>query len=387
MLDSLRSTLWARKLYRRRWFMALKNYAKFILPRTLESYPQVDDRDQLDSAEKVLITWPEHCPKPRVGLMCDQRNYPYWTKFERFLKNNQIPFDYYEAHRSNWLAAAGQFDIILWVPEWSIFYVLEEMRRKAYILEKFCGKVCFPSFDTLMWEEDKLTQYELLRMNNFPLVETFISHDLREILKKLSQLEYPLVAKSSIGAGSMTVELVKDSRQAERITKTIFSRVGRMTFLPYFRQKNYVYFQKFQPNEGYDLRVIVVGNIVMGYYRDVPKGEFRASGMETLRWEAIPEDAIKLGREVARKFGEVVMAVDMLRDSRDRKLYITELGAAYYIDFPGDLIVDGVKGIYVFNSLGEYNFQPGVYWTQELILREFFEKKWFKRSIRSKNVL
>ena len=359
--------------------MAVRNYAKLILSQSPQRYPHVDDRDQLEMAEKVLIAWPKHCPKPRVGLVRDRREYPYWTKFERFLKNNQIPFDYYEAHRSNWLAAAGQFDVILWVPEEAVVYFMEEIRRKTYILEKFCGKVCFPSFDTLMWYEDKLTQYELLRMNHFPVVETFISHDLAEILKKLSQLEYPLVVKSSIGAGSMTVELAKDSRQAERISKTIFSRVGRMTCWPYLRQKDYVYFQKYQPNEGYDLRVIVVGNMVAGYYRDVPKGEFRASGMHTERWEAIPEDAIRLGRKVAKKFDAIAMAVDMLRDPRDSKFYITELGAAFTIDTLSDLIVDGVKGIYVFDSSDEYSFQPGNYWTNELILREFFEKKWFSR--------
>jgi hypothetical protein len=125
--------------------------------------------------------------------------------------------------------------------------------------------------------------------------------------------------------------------------------------------------------------VIVVGNIVAGYYRDVPKGEFRASGMHTQRLEALPEDAMTLAREVARRFDEVVMAVDMLRGCKDGKLYITELAASYEIDLPFDLAVDGVKGIYVFNSLGECTFQPGKYWTNELTLREFFQKRWLPR--------
>lgn len=375
MLKNIKSSLLIRKLYRTRWFWTIRNGVKNLVQRDPVSYPIMDDRDELDATEKVLLVWPEHYPKPKVGLVCDRREYPYWTKFERFLKDNQISFDYYEVHKSNWLASARQFDIILWAPEESTNYVLEEGRRKTYILEKFCNKVCFPSFDTLMWNEDKLTQYELLRMNNFPVVETFISHDLNETLKKLPQLEYPLVAKSSTGAGSAGVELVKYRRQAERISKTIFSGVGRTTFWPYFRQKNYVYFQKFQPNEGYDLRIIVVGDIVMGYYRDVPKGEFRASGMNIVRYEALPEDAMKLGRNVAKKFDEVVMAVDMLRDPKDGKLCITELSA-----MPTMIIDDLVlAGIYIFNSLDEYSFQPCNYLAHELVLKEFFVKKWFSR--------
>lgn len=378
-IADLRSTLWVRKLYRQRWLMAIRNYAKYVFPRVPQRFPEVDDRGQLDLAEKVIMTWPENCPKPRVGLVRDRQEYPYWTKFERFLINNQIPFEYYEAHLSNWLEKAGQFDVILWITEWAEPHCLDEVRRKTYILEKLCGKVCFPSFYTHMWNEDKLTQYELLRLNNLPVVETFISHDLAEILQRSPQLEYPLVAKSSTGAGSMAVELVKDSQQAEKISKTIFSTVGRTTFLPYFRQKDYVYFQKFQPNEGYDLRIIVVGDIIIGYYRDVPKGEFRASGMHNERFEALPEDAMKLAREVARKLDEVVIAVDMLRDPRDGKLYITEMAATSCFDILGDLKIDGVNGIYVFNPSGEYRFQPGNYWSPELILREFFGKKWFPK--------
>lgn len=377
MLDSLRSTLGVRKVYRRRWFIVLRNYVKLIVPSLPQRYSQVDDRSQLDGAEKVLITWPKHRPKPRVGLMRDRGELPYWTKFERFLRNNQIPFDYYEAHQSNWMAAAGQFDVLLWVPEEAVPYCVEEIRRKMYILENFCGKSCFPSFDTLMWHEDKLTQYELLRMNGFPVVETFISHNLEEVLATLPRLEYPLVAKSSTGAGSMAVELVKDRWQAERISKAIFSSNGRATFWPYFRQKDCVYFQKFQPNSGYDLRVIAVGNKVFGYYRDVPHGEFRASGMGLVRKEAIPADALQLAWQLARKFDWIMVAVDMLRDPAG-KLHITELSAFIEVGTAVQLEVDGVPGVYVFDSSGAYHFEPGKFWIQELTLKEFLER-WLRK--------
>ena len=374
MVDGFRSTLWVRMLFRRRWFIVVRNYIKLFFPRAPQLYPMVDDRDQLDNAEKVVISWPEHYPKPKVGLVRDRREYPYWTKFERFLRNNQIPFDYYEVHQSNWVKAAGQYDVILWAPGESTNYVLQETRRKTYILEKFCGKACFPSLDALMWNEDKLTQYELLRMNNFPVIETFISQDLDEILKKLPQLEYPLVAKTAAGAGSVGVELVKDSRQAERISKAVFSAVGRETFWSYFRQKNYVYFQKFLPNEGYDLRVIAVGNRVFGYYRDVPQSEFRASGMGLVRKEALPADAVQLAMELIKKLDLVIASVDMLRDNTG-KLHIIEMSAFITVETPEQLHVNGLPGAYVFDSSGLHHFEPGKFWIQELALSEFF-KRW-----------
>jgi glutathione synthase/RimK-type ligase-like ATP-grasp enzyme len=330
-------------------------------------------------AEKVIMDWPVTCPKPSVGLVRDRREYPYWTKFERFLKNNEIPFRYYEVHRSDWMAESAQFDVILWATEEAAVYTVEESRRKTYSLEKISGKLCFPSLDTLMWNEDKIAQYDLLRIRGFPVIETFISHDLHEILDKTRRLEYPLVTKSSTGAGSMAVELVKDSRQAEAISKSVFSVGGRKTYWPYFRQKNYVYFQKYQINEGYDLRVIIVGDLALGYYRDAPKGDFRASGMNTVRFERLPEDAVTLARKVSKEFDEITMAVDMLRDPRDGNLYITELGAMPGIDLLCDLVVDGVMGYYYFDHLDTLKFQPGAFWTPELMLREFFRKKWIPR--------
>jgi glutathione synthase/RimK-type ligase-like ATP-grasp enzyme len=70
------------------------------------------------------------------------------------------------------------------------------------------------------------------------------------------------------------------------------------------------------PNAGYDLRVIAVGNKVFGYYRDVPQGEFRASGMGMVRKGILPEDAVHLAMQVIKKLDLVIAAVDMLRDSQ-----------------------------------------------------------------------
>ena len=383
MLKKLKGSLFARRLFRTRWFWTLRNSLRDLVPRKPADIPIVDDRpvssDGEYFAEKVVLDWPANCPKPNVGLVRDRREYPYWTKFEHFLENTEIPFRYYEVHRSDWLEEAARFDVILWAPEAATVYDVEESRRKTYILEKNCGKVCFPSFDTLMWNEDKIAQYHLLRLRGFPVIETFISHDLHEILDRTSRLEYPLVTKSSIGAGSMAVELVKDSWQAEAVARSIFSVGGRRTYWPYYRQKNYVYFQKYQVNEGYDLRVIMVGDIALGYYRDVPDGDFRASGMNTVRFGGLPEEAVFLARRVSAEFGEITMAVDMLRDPRDGKFYISELSAMPGIDLLCDLIVDGVRGFYYFDRFDKLRFEAGVYWTPELMLREFLKRKWLSR--------
>jgi glutathione synthase/RimK-type ligase-like ATP-grasp enzyme len=373
MIKDIKSILLVRRLYRTRWFWTIRNAVRDLIPRGPVSFPIMDDRQALDVAEQILLPWPNNCAKPRVGLVQDRKNPPYWTKYERFLRNNQIPYEYYDIHQSDWHSNSKQFDIIIWASEGGAPDI-EEQKRKTFALEKFCGKNCFPSFETLMWSDDKIYQYEWLKMFDFPVIETFISHSASEALAKIKLFDYPLVTKVPIGAGSLGVELVKNSREAKTIIRQAFSPVGRSIYWPYFRQKDYVYFQKFIPNASYDLRVIAVGNKVFGYYRDVPQGEFRASGMGMIRKGTLPEDAIHLAMQVIKRLDLEIAAVDMLRDS-DGNLHIIEMSPLIQVDTAGQLHVDEVPGAYVFNFSGTYTFEPGMFWIQELALKEFF-KRW-----------
>jgi glutathione synthase/RimK-type ligase-like ATP-grasp enzyme len=372
MIKNIKSSLFVRKLYRARWFWTIRNVIRDLIQKAPVSYAIMDDRHELDAAEQVLISWPIDRARPKIGLVQDRKNPPYWTKYERFLRNNQFPFEYYDIHRSDWLALSKQFDTIIWASEGTAPEI-EEFKRKIFTLEKYYRKTCFPSFETLMWNEDKIFQFEMLKMFDFPVIDTFISHNLPEALAKIQQFDYPLVTKVPVGAGSLGVELVKNVRQAENIVKQAFSAVGRQIYWPYFRQKDYIYFQKFMPNAGYDLRVIAVGNKVFGYYRDVPQGEFRASGMGLVRRDDIPEEAMQLAMQVIKKLDLVIAAVDMLRDSAG-KLHIIEMSAFIQVDTGIQLEVDGVPGAYVFESSGTHHFEPGMVWIQELALKEFFER-------------
>jgi glutathione synthase/RimK-type ligase-like ATP-grasp enzyme len=373
----MKSSIFIKKLNRTRWFWTFRNLIKTLVQKSPQDYTIHDDSAQLDSADLVLIPWPENQPKPKVGLVQDRMYPPYWTKYERFLKNNSFPFKHFDVHRSDWLSESKQFDVIIWGCE-GVSPDIEEHKRKTFILEKYCAKVCFPSFETLMWNEDKIFQYEWLRLFNFPVTETFISHSCAEVLDRIHQLDYPLVTKVHVGAGSLGVELVKNCREAQIIARQIFSPVGRSTYWPFYRQKGFVYFQKFQPNEGYDLRVIAVGDKVFGYYRDVPKDEFRASGMGLVRKGALPEDAVELAMQLIKKLDLVIASVDMLRDPAG-ELHIIEVSANITVETPGQLHVDGIPGAYLFDSSGKFHFEPCKLWIQELALKDFFSR-WIQES-------
>ena len=71
-------------------------------------------------------------------------------------------------------------------------------------------------------------------------------------------MEFPVISKIVPSSGSLGVELIRTPAEAKKLIRQAFSQNGRKIHIVYARQKNYIYFQKFIPNDGYDIRVIVV---------------------------------------------------------------------------------------------------------------------------------
>lgn len=367
------------QLNRNRTVWMTKNFLKRCLVRPPKP-TIVDDSDRLGDVERVELQWPDVIEKPFVGLVKDATAPPYWTRFRRFLETNGIRYEFYNPSSSDWLEKGKVFDAILWRPA-STAIALEEVRQKVYVLEKVLGKAVLPSFDAAMLYENKLLLYELLLHYRLPVVNAFVTYDREEALKECGNLSYPILSKVSNNAGSLGVEMVRSQSEAEAIVGEIFSWAGRPTREIGIFQKGYVYFQKFLPNTGFDLRVIVVDDMVFGYYRDVPKGDFRASGMGIYRKEGIPSEALDLARQVASVFRFPLCAVDLIESSETRSYHIIEVSPFFQVDTPEQLHVDGVSGAYHYvASSGRYTFLPGKYWVQELALRSFLREKFLRKN-------
>ena len=175
----------------------------------------------------------------------------------------------------------------------------------------------------------------------------------------------------------------KKMASAEPIARTIrFSSavhqiglLNRRTYWPYLAQKDYVYLQPLAPNAGYDLRVLVVGDYAFGVYRAVPKGEFRASGMHTAYYDALPAEAMLLARRVRDRLGVLMLALDMLVDERRERYSIIELSMFTQTPDPWYLRVDDVPGLYVFAG-DAFEFVSGHVLLQHLILEELLKQRW-----------
>jgi glutathione synthase/RimK-type ligase-like ATP-grasp enzyme len=329
----------------------------------------VDDRDQLDEAEIVTIDWPASVRKPYFGIVQDYGKYPIWSKYCRFLENNLFSYDLFDLHAHDWLEKSRKFDVIIGIVSNAI-YDLQEMRSKYYFLETFLGKKCYPSVNNALLYEDKSLEAYISQATGIPFVKTYVSHEKIDALHLVENIKYPFVSKMVPSSGSIGVELVNSQKKGFHIVREVFSRAGRKTHLLYYRQKNNVYFQEFIPNDGYDIRVIVVGNWVSGFYRKVLSGDFRASGMNLEEMRELPKEAMKVALKVNEIIKSPLLAVDMLHGF-DGKYHIIEFSPHYQMNTSAELRLNGIPGVYKFDADGTYHFEKGRYWLAELALREF----------------
>jgi glutathione synthase/RimK-type ligase-like ATP-grasp enzyme len=203
-------------------------------------------------------------------------------------------------------------------------------------------------------------QKYLLEAIKAPLVKTYIFYSKKEALEWASSTSYPKVFKLRTGAASSNVRLVRNYRQAKRLVKKAFStgfkKINRSAYLNdrlklfikdknyrnlwcivvqivrFFipnenekistREKGYIYFQDFIPDNKYDTRLFVIGNRCFGMRRFNRKNDFRASGSDLFSFnrDLIDYACIKQSFQLAKKLKTQSLALDLIKQDNDYKL-------------------------------------------------------------------
>jgi len=291
-----------------------------------------------------------------------------WLRYERFCKNNNIPYGFYDITKSDWMEQAVNYDVFICHTE-STPAFQEMMESKVYILEKFMGKYCFPNYHELWQYENKNRASFLYKLYALPTIPTLLTYNEEEANELIDKNGYPFITKTTIGAGSSGVTKIDSKSQALKQIKNIFSSKGLKSQYPYYRQKDYLYIQQFIDDATFDLRIILVGDMAFGYYRYPNKGDFRASGAGNIEKKAIPEDALRLAIDVRNKLNSRQMGVDLLYSEKTKQYYIIETSLFNQIDTPEQLVINGVPGYYDISNINNISFKEGKFWMQELVLR------------------
>ncbi|MGV8092861.1 MAG: RimK family alpha-L-glutamate ligase [Mangrovibacterium sp.] len=360
----LKSILKKTSFYKKR---AIKN-------GTIVAYSEIDSI--LDEAPPLLLK-KDIVRKPMVGIIrtksvnfVDGYVYPNasWLRYERFCKNNKIPYGFYDITKSSWIKEAKKYDIIICHTEATPSYQ-NMIESKIYILEKILGKYCFPSFHEVWQYEDKNRSNYLYQCYDLPIIPTYVTNNLSEAYDIINKIEYPFITKTTIGAGSTGIKMIASKRQAIQRIKKIFNN-GLKTQYSYQKQKDYIFIQKFIDDATFDLRIMLVGNKAFGYYRYPNKDDFRASGAGNTEKKAIPLDALLLAINIRNKLNSRQMGVDLLFSEKYNQYFIIETSLFNQIDTPVQLAIEGVAGYYDISDVNNIFFKEGKFWIQELVLKD-----------------
>lgn len=357
-----------------------KAYSKLRSKSSKDLMNQAQLEKHLEKADKVLLD--KTLPKDfHVGIVNINNSYEdlglvrerdYCPKYERFLKNNNISYGFYNPLLSNWIEEAKKFNLIVWHTS-SDPSTQEIAEGKIHLLEKM-GVTCFPSFNEVWSYENKIRANYLYELYGLPSIPTFISHSKEEALEYLNKTSFPIISKISTGSSSYGVDKIDSIDEGKKLVEQAFSYRGKKTYFKYLSQKDYVYFQDFIDDATYDLRVICIGDELLGYYRYPNKGDFRASGAGNYEKKAIPTEALDLAYKVREAFGATCLATDFVYSEKRNQFLIIESSIFIGVDTCEQLSIDGVPGKYIRKADGDYEFVTGRFWIQELALKYFIER-------------
>lgn len=228
------------------------------------------------------------------------------------------------------------------------------------------GMKVFPNFNTTWHFDDKVGQKYLFESFNSPFVQSFVFYSKNDAIDWINNTTFPKVFKLRGGSGSSNVKLVKTKYQAQKLVKKAFSNgfpqfdsinyfkerfnkwkngkesiaailrgLYRLFFQTeyskmYHREKGYVYFQEFIPNNSFDVRLVIVNDKAFALKRLVRKGDFRASGGGNIIYDKnqIDERCVKIAFEVNEKIKSQSIAYDFVFD-KDNNPLIVEISYGY----------------------------------------------------------
>lgn len=142
---------------------------------------------------------------------------------------------------------------------------------------------------------------------------------------------FPLVSKSRQGSNSNNVRLINNLAELQNEIDLIFFSVDGYPLHYDQYQKNYIYLQKFIPNNNYDKRVICLGRRFFYSLKRQNRDDIPfASGNKNIE----PHEDIKayeFCRQIAEKFDLSIAGFDLIYDHELNKYYMTEVTQAWPI--------------------------------------------------------
>ena len=283
--------------------------------------------------------------------------------WEDWLKEHNIPFEYVDCYRYDIISKLDKYSGLIW---WYENYAIADLLEAQNILDiaEKKGLAVYPNHNTAWHFDDKIAEMYAFQSVGAPIPKSWVFYDKEKCLSWANtKAKYPIVAKLRCGSGSNNVKLLKTASEAEAYIKRMFGKgfnpapslayktfskvqstrdwktfVNRAKRIPDFLwtrrfakqlpvEKGYCYFQEFIPNEGYDIKIAVVGDKLSYFLRNIRKGDFRASGSGDFYYNntMIKEQIIKTAFETKDALKMQCIGFDYVVDNRTGEGKIIEM--------------------------------------------------------------
>lgn len=237
----------------------------------------------------------------------------WFNTWENYCIDNQIEYSVINPFKKNIIDKLKNFDVVLW--HFSGYFLKDILfARDILYSAKKMGLKVFPDFDDCWHFDDKIAETYLLQSVNAPIPTSLMYYSLDDLKDDIEDIRMPIIAKLRNGSGSHNVKLIKDKKELLKYSYRMFSKgfssspsliykttsnvkssksfkvlINRAKRIPEFlkiltsanefpNEKGYVYLQEYIPNNGYDLKIVVVGDKLSFIGRNIRVGDFRASG-------------------------------------------------------------------------------------------------------------
>jgi glutathione synthase/RimK-type ligase-like ATP-grasp enzyme len=287
----------------------------------------------------------------------------YWIAY---CKAQNIPYKEVNCYDNDIIEQLNDCYALMWHHSHGNYKDVLFAKQLLFSLEQ-AGKKVFPDFNTGWHFDDKVGQKYLLESIGAPLVSSYVFYSKEEALNWAKRCTFPKVFKLRGGAGASNVKLIKTKKEANRIISKAFNKGFRhcdylglacdswkklwkrratsrdvikylaLYFLPskfgvnfFNREKGYVYFQDFIPNNEYDIRVIVIKDKAFAIKRMVREDDFRASGSGNILYEKenFDDRTIALAFTMAENLRTQCIAFDFIYGV-DGKAYVVEMSYGF----------------------------------------------------------
>lgn len=282
-----------------------------------------------------------------MKIAIHQKQNDFSSKWIQYCEKQGINYKVVNCYANDIIEQLEDCDALMWHFNQSSPKDVLFAKELIYALQT-AGKKVFPDFNTAWHFDDKVAQKYLLEALDVPLVPSHVFYDKQSAIEWVEDTSFPKVFKLRRGAGSAHVKLAKSKYEAKKMINKAFSRgfsqydkvanlkdrwykyrtgntsiwnvvkgilrLGKTTEFAKVagRERGYIYFQDFIPDNTHDIRVIVIDDKAFAIKRLVREGDFRASGSGHVLYEKkhFDDETIRLSFQIADKVKSKCLAID-----------------------------------------------------------------------------